>query len=970
MFSVLIFVKACLAFSQSLEGALHGSVVDSFGVVPGVLVRLDSLGLSTVTNAAGKFNFFKIPAGNYQLSFHAIGYEKAQLHVDVYPMVTTYLTPLMLASANTLGEVEVSAKAKNDEARAINQTKNSLKIVTIKSADEIHKLPTKNAADIAARLPSVALFRNKGENSMVSLRGTPNDWSAVLINGDRLPVACEENTTRSFEFEAFPSDFVDEVIEARSVTPDLESDNIGGSINFLTHPAVESRTFELNAAAGYHFLAKKPTGNFKFLYGDISRNKAWSFVTTGSYYGRNYAADATKVIYGSNFNHGINRLELRRYDGLRVTMGGNASVEYRPNPKFRLGTHAFIGSMTDEKHMKKESFNWYEDNGQRLRLQNTSGNLIRQIYGGDVYADYNPTHKLRITARLATYSNEFKYGDTPFSNKNDPRNGFFVTEFMSPSLTFTDYSTVDFTGKAVDPNAQNFIFAKLIGADEPYGKGDSPLNIQPHFKETLTPNQFQFTQSYTEINHTQETDPIVAQADAEYTLSNRLKLQFGVKLRNKQGFRHISKHEWFQDYSSGNSQPILLSDYETQAFSTDKDGFLKEQGANYQGLLYPFLNKAELTGFLSGNATKLREVEMNKLNYEYYQWVGSNYDYAETQTAGYAMVTYASKKVALLAGIRIENTSLIESSDTLTSNLGYDVPSSTYYYIPERRTIHKNYIAYLPSLNVNYFISQSSNLRLAASRTMHRPNFEETKPGHAVVRYNDLEYTFGNPQLRPVFSSNVDVAFEHYWGTKGLFSIGGYYKNIKDHIFTVTTANTDPISGITVKRYANADNSWVAGIELLLNRRFDFLAGWWSGFGINTNLTYSFSRMKVPGRPKAQQMSEQTPLLYNVTLVYERKKIETRIALLYNGAYLAELNLASIGGNELIHKDSDFDTFVNAYYSLDYQFTWHVRKHLSVYLELNNLLNAPERKYIGETWRTSSTEYYRMKGQLGLQFEL
>jgi hypothetical protein len=91
---------------------------------------------------------------------------------------------------------------------------------------------------------------------------------------------------------------------------------------------------------------------------------------------------------------------------------------------------------------------------------------------------------------------------------------------------------------------------------------------------------------------------------------------------------------------------------------------------------------------------------------------------------------------------------------------------------------------------------------------------------------------------------------------------------------------------------------------------------------------------------------------------------------LYNGAYLAELNLASVGGNELIHKDSDFDTFVNEYYSLDYQFTWHVRKHMSVYLELNNMLNAPERKYIGEAWRTSSTEYYRMKGQIGLQFEL
>jgi len=970
-FTLLFFILISFNLLSQKKITLSGTVVDTFGVLPGVTVGIEILKSYALTDENGEFNLYNVPIGHYDLKILALGYKKMQVPITV-DSETVNSFSVQLHFEQALNEIEVITRQLSNEARSINKTKNSIQIVTIKSSEEINKLPVKNAADIAARLPSIAVQRNHGENSMVSLRGTPSDWSAIIVNGDRLPVACEDNTTRSFEFEAFPSDLVDEVIEARSITPDMESDNIGGSINFLTRPAPFERVLEFDFASGYNFLAKKPTGNFKLMCGDVSKNKKWSFITNFSYYSRNYATDAIKVIYNSNLNHGVNRIELRRFDGVRATTGGNFCLEYKLNTKVKLGTNGFLGNMTDDKYMKKQSFNWIDDDGRRIRLQNAHGILERRIFGANFFIEIVPIKRLKINSKIAAYDNSFNYGAFPFNSKNDLRNGFLVTEFLSKNnINFTDFSAVDKFGNIIDANNPDVNYIKLIGADNPYGNGDNPNNIQAHFTDLLTAETMGFSNSYTETNRTKERDAIVAQTDAEYQLNAKIKLKVGAKFRNKVGYRNISKHQWLQNYSlPGNNNAFLLSDLPTNDFTNNPTTFLKEQGANYQDVFLPFLTNQAMIDFIPNHQNLLREYYMNQYNYDYKQWVGSSYSYTENQSSGYAMVTYASKKMAMLGGLRIENTVLHETADTISNFQGFDSVLMVSYQIPEKRYTHKNYTGFLPSLNLVFNVNPHSVIRFATSRTMHRPNFEETKPGSAVLRYNELKNTAGNPKLKPVFSFNLDLSYDYYWGTKGMFSIGAYYKKIKDHIFAVSTANVESNTGITLKTFDNAPDSWLAGFELLLNRKFDFFKGAWSGFGINSNITYSYSRMKVPGRPQAQQMTEQTPLLYGITLYYDYKKIDTRLALLYNGRYLSELNLSSLNGSELLHKDSDFDTFINEYYSLDYQFSYRINKHFTSYIELNNILNAPDRKYIGKTWRITSNEYYRIKGQIGIRFEL
>jgi TonB-dependent receptor len=262
---------------------------------------------------------------------------------------------------------------------------------------------------------------------------------------------------------------------------------------------------------------------------------------------------------------------------------------------------------------------------------------------------------------------------------------------------------------------------------------------------------------------------------------------------------------------------------------------------------------------------------------------------------------------------------------------------------------------------------------MAASRTFHRQNFQETKPGAAIIDFVNFLYIKGNPHLKPTYGYNLDFSYQYFWGNSGLITLTAYGKYIYDHIFVESTGGSDPLTLFITKTYENVRNAYVGGVELELKKKFDFLPRFASGFGLGANITYSISRMQIPGRPNSQAMSEQSPLLYNLSLIYEKYGIKSSLALNYNSPFLLEVNLATLPNSktgDLLHQNSDFDTYMGEQYSLDFQISYEFKKHFSVYLEANNLLNSAYKQYIGNPDRPLYVEYYKQRGQLGFKYEL
>lgn len=978
---LLLFSMSAL-FGLGQKAVVSGKIKGNGELLPSAIVAVDSTRYNTVTDLDGSFKLVDIPYGKHLLSVRYVGFQTLTQTIDVSAASLDLGTIELKENSQNLSEVEIKGELKRgSENKAISLTKESKKIVTVLSSETMKKLPDRNAAESVKRVAGAAVQNNKGEGSFISLRGTPMDWTATLVNGDRLPVADEENTTRSFEFEVLPSDLVDYIVVSRSATPDLEADNVGGTINFLTKSSVEKRTLQINVGTGYNVLPEKPSFNANILWGDRSKNGKFSYVLNASYFGRYYAADATRFMYGNNFNHAINRYELRQYTGMRNTIAVNAAAEYQITNKFKLGAKFLQGAMLDDKWQNKLAYTYRSGESSTLKQQFIHGKLNRDLYGGELNAEIKASEKVKLNLRYATYYNRFQYGNFPYK-KNDPRNGYFTAEFTATGAGFVNYADIvpitlnggkvnDVANPNNDPNYYDNV--KLLDIDNPYGGGDHYSNVRPDItNRTVVPDSMEFLRAFTETNKTWEYDPYVFQWDLSHQVSNKVKLQFGTKHRMKDGSRELSYHEWTLRKRDGQNDEAVLSYFETQPNNYGK--FLTEYGAPYSiGL--PVLTRNQLTSLLDDltafNDTSLIEYYMNERHVSYRNWVGSSYKYREFQNSAYFMVNASLGKFDITGGLRVEHTLISEKAYDLKDSLIIDYTTGDVYY-PRIDVYSKfNYWSFLPSVNFTYKVREDMNLRLALSRTFHRQNFQEIKPGAALIKYADYLYIIGNPNLKPAYSYNVDLMYELFWGNKGLFSLGGYFKYIKDHIFSVATADIDPISGFVIRTYRNAKSSYVLGVELNVSRKFDFLPGFASGFGLSGNVTYSYSRMQVPGRPLSQAMAEQTPLLYNVALFYEKYGLSARIAFNYTGAYLQELNLATHPNTgELLHKDNDFDMFVAEIYALDFQVSYDFKKHYSVYVTGSNLLDWPFKEYIGNPNRPYRVEYYKEKIAVGFKFDL
>ena len=213
------------------------------------------------------------------------------------------LATLMLGSQPLLAEQETENSESQEvieevvavghifegQAKALDTQRNSNRILNAISADGIGKLPDRNAAEAVQRLPGVSIERDQGEGRFVAVRGLPAQWSSASLNGDRIPTAEEETTSRATAFDFFPTEMIESVEVSKAVTPDMEGDAIGGNVNFITRTAPDDTTLDVTLGTNYSEKADKTGYNLNILGGDRSDDGRWGYIVNASAYMRNWA---------------------------------------------------------------------------------------------------------------------------------------------------------------------------------------------------------------------------------------------------------------------------------------------------------------------------------------------------------------------------------------------------------------------------------------------------------------------------------------------------------------------------------------------------------------------------------------------------------------------------------------------------------------------------------------------------------
>ncbi|RSY86921.1 TonB-dependent receptor [Sphingomonas koreensis] len=817
-------------------------------------------------------------------------------------------------------EIVVTGTIVSGEMKSIAAQREADNIVSVLSADGIGRLPDRNAAEAVQRLPGVAIERDQGEGRFVAVRGLPSQWNSTLINGSRLPTAEEETTSRATAFDFFPSELIDQVIVAKAITPDMEGDAIGGSVNFITKTAPDKRTLQLTAGGNYSEKAAKGGYLASALYGD--RLGKFGFVLSGTYFKRQWATDNYEPRRGGD-GIGITRLELRDYTGVRETIGINGAMEYAFDDGGKLYARGIYGTLIDDETHYKHRLNFASN---RVEVQHIFNTLITELAGGEVGGVHMLGDGAKFDWKVARYENLFRYGDTPDGRDNS----YFVVRF--------DQRGVGYQGLE-NRGAGTLAYNTIDGGSDP------AKAISNHL-----PSAFRMDPALTRLANVElykirvkETDRIVLEGNLTVPAGDGLTFKTGAKYRDK--LRDATFEDLFFTWNPAMGPVPTLANF-TLMNQPGRGGFLDELaiGSQYSGQFSQVVSEKGLVDWYQANRGNLLFDAAGSATAANGGALGRTFRLTEKHLAGYAMATWEpSESVTLLGGVRLEHTKTTVDGQVLVNGA------------LERERRSNDYLAVLPSLHLTYRLDRDTNIRAAVTRSFARPDFGDLAPGGAFSEA-DLEFAGGNPGLKPSYAWNADLLFEHYWGNAGVISAGVFFKRISDPIYDSRRIGTyRGIDGVAFLTPDNGKAGDLYGFEFNVQRRLTFLPGPLSNLGVNANYTLIRSNFTLPDGREVR-VPRQANNLANVAVYYDDGAFSTRLAMNYKDAFIEEYGSSATS-----------DSYYGAYTSLDLTVNWKVRPSLTLFGEASNLTNQKLHYYLGSKERPLQVEYYGPRFLLGVK---
>lgn len=921
---------------------VKGVIVADDGPLPGVVVRIESLKMGAATDLDGNFSLQTAVEGNHQIKISYVGYKDKFIDLDIKSGINDLGTILLKTNELMLGEVVVGGTMAPSQAKAYNIKKNSVALLDVVASDAVGKLPDRNAAEAVQRIQGVAVQRYHGEADQATVRGTPFAWTSTLFNGSRLP-SSNVMGNRSSVLDAIPSELIQYVQVAKAITPDWEGDAIGGSVNFITRTAPLRRKLGISLAGGYNDFSENGTYNGSIVYGDRLLNDKLGIIVVGAIWDRQWGSDSFDVSYNTSFKdesqrNSISNVMFKRYMGKRQTYGINTGLEYKFNNQHKI----FFRGLYDKFNDIRPVYESYIDyNNSRYQYNYRYSYYQTRLTGAELGGEHQMSRTFSFDWAVSDYKSKYYLNTPPASDTKG-----------LPIASFRQSITSGFSNLSNDG-------LRYWGFDSPDGIGGDPMDFASgvnNAAEVMDPAKLTLRQLVIAQLDNEEHDRTL-QANFKYEPSSKLKFKSGAKFRTKK--RH-STYGSNIVYIAASSNLVSLSDLQTESFPVGH-GYFKEMNGDYNQYMVNPLTKQQLYNlytpdFLESNGFVDYSSATNATNI---------YDATENVYAAYVMADIAlTDQLTLVGGIRNEyTTTTLRGSAATTTEDGTSIN-------PVKKK--NDYNAFLPMFHLKYRLAENSNLRAAYTRTFVRPNFGDMTPGESInTTGNPIVITRGNQDLRPTFANNFDVMGEYFFDNVGLFSGGFFYKDIHDVIFNDVSYYSQDGSAYQLSQAKNLQNARLFGFEIGINKRFDFLPGFWSGFGAEANYTFIDSRVKVPRQigsgDDAYTVMDKTSLpdqsknMANFILFYEKGRVMVRLAGNYRGESIYSIN-QKLG--------PDYYTWTANNFTVDASATVDVLKNLKVFLELNNLTNEPLKQYMGDSRRLTASEWYGAKGQIGFRWDI
>ena len=213
------------------------------------------------------------------------------------------------------------------------------------------------------------LERDQGEGRFVGIRGIDPNLIVTTINGVNVP--SPEHDKRSVALDVIPSELLSALEVHKSLTPDMDADGIGGSVNIKSASAFDSssRAFSLNAQSSFNPMQDVASPKLSLIFSDTfdfgSGAEDFGVAAAVSWFDRDFGSENIETD-GGWFDDleredgvaftGAEEIEQRDYVMNRERLGLAANFDYRPAGDGRWYLRTLFSSFSDQEYRTRNEF--------------------------------------------------------------------------------------------------------------------------------------------------------------------------------------------------------------------------------------------------------------------------------------------------------------------------------------------------------------------------------------------------------------------------------------------------------------------------------------------------------------------------------------------------------------------------------------------------------------------------------------
>lgn len=819
-------------------------------------------------------------------------------------------------------------------------------IVEAISAEDIGKLPDTSIAESIARLPGITTQRINSRAQRIVIRGLGGDFSTALLNG-RPQVSTSGD--RSVEFDQYPAELLTNVMVYKTSAPSIIGQGLAGTVDMgtvspLKHgkKTVAGNIFYEWADMGnlnpesddgglrysLNYIDQLDEGKVGIAFGYVKTDKpgqgeqwnAWGYPTTGD--GDFVLGGAKPFVRSSN---------LERESFLAV-------AEFQPNENVHSKIDLFYSDFAENQYLRgiEMPLQWssaslqpgatVEDglvtNGTFTNFYGVMRNDIvwrdANIFaagwnirvgddGGDGWifeADLSTSQMDRKDNVLETYSG-YASNQTPFDGFEADTVNYSLEggtgAIFTTALDYSDHNAVKLT------SPQGWASGNVPGGQVGFFKGPKAEDQIDQLKLSLEKELPNFFNRF--------------EGGVAYT--TRDKSEFEAGPNGMEGF--------FLALPNG-------------ATSADLPPSIGTTSLDFIGI----------PGMVSYDARSLYESGYyNQVANDNPAYVANNFSVSEDVTTLYGQFDFSGNwgDVPVTGTIGTQVIQTDQSSTGLATN-GQIITEVTGSH---------DYTDFVPSLNLNFAVGESSTVRFSAARQLARQEMVDMRAGsnygfnEALAASTDPQQSpwsggGGNPALEPWRSNSFDLTYEQYFKKgMGYWAINAFHKDLVSYTYDqpllTDFTGYDPGVDVTPAIYQgfrtvpqNGSGGSLKGVEGTISVPGEFMNDSLKGFGFILSAAFVDSSIQPdPGNP-SQPIPGLSDKVINGTIYYENESgFQARLSSRYRSDFRGDI--ATFGPRGEVFRNLQAETVLDA--QVSYTFKSGAMEGASITLQGYNINDEP-----------------------------